>query len=234
MGFAFRSSPFRGTTFAVHLAIADSVNDQNGNEMWMSRQTVADKARVSLSAAKRALKELVGGGYLAVAEENIDKPNRYVFLFPEKTSAVVPEGGSTVSPGGFISNQNGGSPRTPNPSTATQGEPKDLSLAEPASEQNVLFVALCEATGRDPTGMPAPEKRSTSIAMEALRKAGATPAEISTRAANYRSHYPDAALTPHALVLHWSLCRQPKANRNGDAVSTRTRQLAAQLRSEGR
>ena len=37
-----------------------------------------------------------------------------------------------------------------------------------------------------------------------------TPAEIERRAENYRTHYPDCALTPTALAKHWALCDTAK------------------------
>jgi hypothetical protein len=218
MGFVFRSSPYRGSTFAVHLAIADSVNDQNGNELWMSRESVATKARVSPRAAIYALKELVSDGFLSRTERE-GRTNLYVFLFPERATRAKRAGGATAAPRGASSDETGVHEVHPNPRTSTQAKPKDLSLAEPATTKQALFVALCEATGRDPHGMTEGEARSTAIANESLWKAHATPEEVFERAQNYLTHY-DAALTPHALVMHWSLCARPKRGKDGPGTDT--------------
>lgn len=81
MGWVFRHSPFTGVTFAVHLAIADSVNDQNDNEFWMAQGNLAQKARVSRRSAQRAVDELIEKGHLVLLEDNskAGTPNRYRF-----------------------------------------------------------------------------------------------------------------------------------------------------------
>ena len=61
MGWVYRFSPFTGATFSVHLAMADSVNDQNDNEFWMSQKRLGEKARVGRSATNEALRQLVKG-----------------------------------------------------------------------------------------------------------------------------------------------------------------------------
>lgn len=40
-----------------------------------------------------------------------------------------------------------------------------------------------------------------------------TPDEIRRRAANYRTHFDGAALTPTALAKHWAVCANPKPSK---------------------
>jgi hypothetical protein len=86
VGYVFRHSPHTGAAFQVHLAIADSVNDQHANELWMATGTIAKKARVARQTASEALAEIVAGGGLEVVEDHrrdrAGKPSRYRFLFP--------------------------------------------------------------------------------------------------------------------------------------------------------
>jgi len=88
-GHVFRHSPHSGATFLVHLAIADSVNDQHGNELWMSTSTIAKKARVARQTASEALATIEAAGGLEVVEDHrhdrAGKPSRYRFLFPTAT-----------------------------------------------------------------------------------------------------------------------------------------------------
>ncbi len=90
MGWAFRHSPYRGAKFDVHLAIADSVNDQHGNDLWITQGRLAEKARVSRDAANKAMKALVADGFLELLEDNSarGRANRYRFLFVEDAGVV--------------------------------------------------------------------------------------------------------------------------------------------------
>jgi hypothetical protein len=96
MGWTFRHSPFTGATFAVHLAIADSVNDQHEHELWMSQPRLAKKARLGLRATHAAVKALLDGGYLTLLEDNAraGKANRYRFEFPAVPVAYETRGGA--------------------------------------------------------------------------------------------------------------------------------------------
>jgi hypothetical protein len=85
----FRCSPFTGATFACHLAIGDSVNDQHHNEFFMSVGNLAKKARVTRRSAQTALRKLVGAGCLVLLENEDGEVRRYRFeFFPQ---AVVYE-----------------------------------------------------------------------------------------------------------------------------------------------
>lgn len=92
-GWVYRHSPYTGAGFSVHLAIADSVNDQHDNEFWMATGNLAVKARISRSTATTAVAVLVGDGYL----ERLDPPGeparqgrpvRYRFLMPDTAPNV--------------------------------------------------------------------------------------------------------------------------------------------------
>lgn len=98
VGWVYRHSPYTGVTFQVHQAVADSVNDQHGNEFWMVKPKLAVKARTSVASAKRAMETLVAEGYLELLEESGGRgASRYRFLFPEGAD-VVYESRTTGSP----------------------------------------------------------------------------------------------------------------------------------------
>jgi hypothetical protein len=84
-GYVWRCSPFKGATFQVHLAVSDSVNDQNSNEFWMEQGNLAKKARIDRTTANAALRKLLDQGFLELLEEGggRSRPSRYRFLFPE-------------------------------------------------------------------------------------------------------------------------------------------------------
>lgn len=90
IGWVWRYSPYRGATLLVHLAIADSVNDQHDYELWMLQSTVARKARVGRQAANEALKTLERDGFLQRVGGGKEKGEavRYRFRFRRHLPAV--------------------------------------------------------------------------------------------------------------------------------------------------
>lgn len=87
-GWVWRRSPYKGVTFAVHLAIADSVNDQNEHELWMRQSVLAEKCRTQRPTVNKALATLLADGYLELVEEFTGGANRYRFLMPSKAPVV--------------------------------------------------------------------------------------------------------------------------------------------------
>lgn len=85
VGWVFKHSPYTGATFVVHLTVADSVNDINGNEFWARQAELGKKARVGRQAVNTALSRLVANGFLVVLEDNsrTGHANRYRFEMPD-------------------------------------------------------------------------------------------------------------------------------------------------------
>ena len=89
IGHVFRHAEYSGAQLAILLAIADSANDQNHNEIWMAVGTLAVKARVNRDTARRALATFVQDGWLELLAVGGGRGNstRYRFQFVER--AVV-------------------------------------------------------------------------------------------------------------------------------------------------
>lgn len=87
IGWVWRHSPYSGATLTVHLAIGDSVNDQNRNEFWMSITNLAVKARMERATASRAVSRILeDGGIVCLVDHRNDKagrPSKYRFVFPD-------------------------------------------------------------------------------------------------------------------------------------------------------
>ena len=91
MGWVVSDSPYRGSTFLVHLMIADVVNDQHGYEFWMSNDRLAKKARVSRQTANRAIGQMVDDGLLrAIGTERCGNV-RYRFHMPSTAACEQPK-----------------------------------------------------------------------------------------------------------------------------------------------
>jgi hypothetical protein len=177
-GWVYRHSPFKGATFAVHHAIADSVNDQHGNEFWMSVARLADKARMERRSAGRAVDELLDGGYIECVEADganlrrLGRPVRYRFLFPEapvvyETRSVGATGGRTP-PGRGVRQE-----AAPRCDTTPQEVGRDVAQTqeEPKSEPKE----------REAAAPPAP---SRSIPRKTMWPDGWTPGDAEREAAD--------------------------------------------------
>lgn len=136
MAWVIRHSPFKATTFVVHLIIADQVSEDHGNLFWSSQANVAAKARVGRQTANRALATLCHGGFLTCVEDRHGdgRPNLYRFEYldvpvaydygrvsQKATSLEPPIMSPTTTPGvAYCDNRE-----------ASQAEP-NLSLVPPA------------------------------------------------------------------------------------------------------
>lgn len=83
VGWVYRHSPYTGAVFAVHHAVADTVNDQNGNRFWMKQSRTAIKARTSRKSVNEALATLEADGFLRRAGKGPADTIAFVFLFPD-------------------------------------------------------------------------------------------------------------------------------------------------------
>lgn len=100
VGYVYEKSPYTGATLAVHLAIADVVNDLYGNRFWMSTDKVAAKSRTSRRTVQTAIDTLVDGGFLALVEHATQHfPATYLFLFPDRPTVFDASEVQSVQPG---------------------------------------------------------------------------------------------------------------------------------------
>lgn len=97
LGWVYKHSPYRGARLAVHLAVADSVNDMHDYEMYARQAWIAAKARVGRQVVNDALAEMVADGLLMLLEDNAAarKPNRYRLLMPSLAVVFDMSSGTT-------------------------------------------------------------------------------------------------------------------------------------------
>lgn len=234
VGWVYRHSPFDGATFQVHHAVADSVNDQHGNEFWLTKAELARKARTSPRTASSALAALTAAGCVELVEESGGRnPSRYRFLFPD-ADVVYDTRRRTMQ-------RSQGSPRPnrattdsepcnpPRPTLQSDAPHKGITQVNPRGTQeapaaptrrDLLFEAVAEAWTGQPWPFPLTDRAKGRIvaALSDLRRVEATPEEVRRRAANYLGQY-QSRPTPTALASHWpaldrpSTRGQPQTNR---------------------
>jgi DNA-binding transcriptional ArsR family regulator len=82
---------------------------------------------------------------------------------------------------------------------------KEPLAAEPRKRQpDILFEALATATRTDIGNLTRTERGQLNKATAELREIGATPEQVLGKAKAWAKQYPNANLTPTALVKHWS------------------------------
>ena len=83
VGYVYRHSPYTGATFTIHLAIADTVSDQNNNQFWMATDNLAAKTRTSRRTTQKAIDQLCEDFFIVETRPaNQHQPATYRFLFP--------------------------------------------------------------------------------------------------------------------------------------------------------
>ena len=91
-GWVYRCSPYKGIAFAIHLALADSANDQFNYELWARQEWIAEKARTTRPTVNTTLATMVEDGLLEILEESTGRrgPNRYRVVMDQREPVWTP------------------------------------------------------------------------------------------------------------------------------------------------
>jgi len=208
-GWVFDHSPYTDRTFAVHLAIADSVDDMHGYEFWMTQSRLAAKCRSSEDSVRRAVRRMLDDGYLElIAEATKRQAARYRFLMPEVAPCDL-RGRNEPEPEVAPCDLRGRN--EPEPEVATTGSHVLTNTSErrensPSAEppktgrpRNAMFDAIAAACG-----MVEPFARSEAgriaAAMKEFNDIGLTPEAVRALGDAHRRTWPGLSVTPQSLV----------------------------------
>lgn len=162
---------------AIHLAVADVVNDAHGNEFWMSQSGLAEKARVTRQSVCEWFRDAIDRGLVECVRDNsaAGKPNCYRLLMPEGVSPLV-TGGVGKSDRGVSAEPTGGVGKSDTELKRTKEGTKTLSLVNEvdenatenassslASSAQLVLDEWVNATGRDPKKVKMNAKRLAAI-----------------------------------------------------------------------
>lgn len=245
-GWVYRHSPFKGATFTVHHAIADTVSDQNDNEFWMAQDNLADKARLSARAVREGVQMLVDAGLIEPCDpEMLDpdkrrsagRPTRWRFLFPEDAAVVyesrrrkrtsAPSSDPTPAPDAVDPRQD-----VPTSSAAcsdvTQENPSPEPKGGKPRSRFEEFDALMEVWGSP--DMTREESAFFAKVARSLQAQGKSPAEILDRGKRAKKRHADC--TPNVLLTRWSSFAPPNARRGGATWDDVARRDAEERRGE--
>jgi hypothetical protein len=184
----------------LYLILSKYADNADGTS-YPGRGTLARLMRCHRSSVDRAVEELVNAG--CITKQVRVQDGRYTSSLytvkrvpPSRTHAATPV-----------------APMQPPPShpcdielDPKNVEPEELLAAEPpkSERRDDLFETVAEACGISLTGMTRTARGQLNKACKELREVQATPDQVKAKAKAYRAQYPNATLTPTALIKHWS------------------------------
>lgn len=143
-GWVFSSSPYKGALFALHLAIADTVNDAYNNELWASVNSLAEKARLGDRIVRKGLAQMVNDGFLELMSAKEGHVRRYRFLMPDPCTTCTPAQGAPLNvvpePLHVVPQ-----PLHPVPGTPARGAPNPKRTQGEPKQPNSLALDLAAA-----------------------------------------------------------------------------------------
>lgn len=185
MDWVFEKSKSQGLERLILLVIADHCNSE-GEDAFPRISVIARRANVSERTVKRRLQDLV-----ALGELEIVKRSGTSNLYKINTTGIV------------------------NEQTEEEVEVKPKKTKAPAKRaRNPIWDALLVVCGVDPNNVNSSEASRYGRMVRILNESNATPEEIQLRADVYRRKFPNATLTPTALVNRWSECNPASQDAN--------------------
>jgi len=209
------------------LVLLGIANHDGDGGAWPSVATLAKYANCSERHVQRAIANLVELGEVTIEKQRggNDKtrpdrrPNLYKVLVrcPQDCDGSsqhrtrgdadgTPQNGATeYKERGDISSNNGVTPVSPELSL----EPSDKPLADKPPEsvtrkKDTLFETVAEVCGIATGNLTRSSRGQLNKAVKELREINATDEQVRLKAKAYKRQYQNAALTPMALVKHWS------------------------------
>jgi len=186
VGFVYRHSPYTGATFAVHLAIADTVSDQFDNQFWMSTKNLADKTRTTRRTVQKAIDQLCEDRYIYRTREATQHyPATYQFLFPAVDIVYETRPGAQSVPPEAQSETARGVTSTPKPNTTQKPKHSRSPQEEEFDEWWNLYPKKVNKENAIKAWKAHSKKTKPGHIIAATRKQLATPDSILTNEYQY-------------------------------------------------
>ncbi|HEY7823931.1 MAG TPA: helix-turn-helix domain-containing protein [Acidimicrobiia bacterium] len=215
LNWAWEQPVSKAATKLVLLALADHSNADG--ECWPSMKRIAERSDISPRHVSRAIDELVD---LGLVEKSGRRRHGGQYrgwdyrLLVQRTPASIGHPLPVTSGHGRPSPADAGV--RSEPSENRQVEPlADKPPESSTNKKDETFETLAEVCGISLTGLTRSARGQLNRAAKELREVEATPDMIRAKAKAYKAQYPNATLTPTALVKHWASFaeQEKKANR---------------------
>lgn len=188
MDWVFEHSKSQGLERLILLVIADHCNSE-GEDAFPRISVIARRANVSERTVKRRLQDLVALGELEVVHRQ-GTSSLYKIVTGKSHDSVE---------------------------KAKEDKPKKKAVPRPRA-RNPIWDTLLDVCGVNPDNVNSQEASRYGRLCKLLNESSATPEQIVARATVYKNKFPNATLTPSALVNRWSECdpeKQPATTLNG-------------------
>ena len=197
MDWVFEKSKSQGLERLILLVIADHCNS-DGEHAFPRISVIARRANVSQRTVKRKLQDLIERGELSVVQRQ-GTSNLYKIVIPDEEAIVIPD-------------EEAAEEEKKVSKSKTIGKTEST---ERKRKRNPIWDALLTACNVDPNSVNSSEASRYGKMVRVLNESEATPEEIFARAQTYRRKFPQASLTPTALVNRWSECDPARQEMNG-------------------
>ena len=189
MEWVFQNSKAQGLERLILLVIADHCNSE-GEDAFPRISVIAKRANVSERTVQRKIQDLINLGELAVINR-AGTSNLYKIVVPGLNDD------QTIEP------------------QFQKQEANSKPKMRVKRERNPIWDALLISCNVDPDNVNSSEGSRYGKLVKVLKESEATPDEIFARAQAYRQKFPQATLTPTALVNRWSECDPSRLEMNG-------------------
>ena len=194
------TAPISDRAVRLYALLARRANSDS--QAFPSRKYLALNMHCSSKSVDRAMEELLAIGAVTKQKQYHDS-RQTVNLYTLRAM-----GGTPVTRGGDTGDEGEGDTRVPQ-NESHKNESHRTTLADKPQESSTknkdnLFEVIAEACGISLTGMTRSARGQLNKAAKELREVGATEEQVRHKAKAYRAQYPNATLTPTALIKHWS------------------------------
>jgi len=191
------------TSKLVLMALADHANSDG--ECWPSMKRIAQLTGVSSRQVSTHIVALEALGY-------VTKGNRRRYAGQLRGWEYRVNLRNNTTSGSTLPVASG-SPASSPAEVGFRSEPSENRKEEPLADKppesvtrkkDNLFEVIAEVCGISLTGMTRSSRGQLNKAVKELREIGTTEEQVRHKAKAYKAQYPNATLTPTALIKHWS------------------------------
>lgn len=214
MAWAFRQDVDPAAKLVL-LALADHANGQNGLCI-PGQKLLAEQCSMSVRTVQRHLQTLEGRGLIRrqarMRGSGRGRTSDAYYLCDQSDNL-----GHTVTTNATKQNDQHDNGVVAEPEENRRTKP--LQKDEPKKtgrKPDLLFDSLAEVCMMDTKQLTVSSRGQLNRAVKELRDIGATPQQVTDKAATYRRVYDKAALTPTALIKHWPSLPEAKRRTRQD------------------
>ena len=213
MARVFNKSKATGVDRFVLLSIADNAWD-NGTNAWPSIARICHKTGLGRRTVQRSINNLIAIGELARHERPGHSSMFEVLITDDWPDNVFIEPKSEVAE------------KAPKKAAKTKTTDVEVFKEKKPTKEDPVWTAMLDVCGINPATINAQERSKFNGCRKRLKESNATADDVYIRAQVYRRKFENAALTPTALVSHWSsldpefvITQAPQVPKGWDAIA---------------